>query len=231
MADDIILTAETGRPTGSSASRRLRATGKVPAVLYGRGAEPTPIAVDWRELRAALTTEKGLNALLTLKVGSKKTTAIVKEMQRHPVRRDVLHVDFLSVDVDVALTTDVPILLEGEALKVTREQGVVDHVLNALVIQAKQMQGRVVVIGGEGLQSDLDLIRAKQGLNITLSFDTPWHAWAVVDTVNSRLNGEEPKYPGVGVMLIDREHNLPPSGPVQHNINFRDVYRRAWGVG
>jgi large subunit ribosomal protein L25 len=137
MADDIILTAETGRPTGSSASRRLRATGKVPGVLYGRGAEPTPLTVDWRDLRTALTTEKGLNALLTLKVGSKKTTAIVKEMQRHPVRRDVLHVDFLSVDVDVVLTTDVPIVLEGEALKVTREQGVVDQVLNALIIQAK----------------------------------------------------------------------------------------------
>ena len=137
MADDIILAAETGRTTGSSASRRLRATGKVPAVLYGRGAEPQPITVDWRDLRTALTTDKGLNALLTLKVGSKKTTAIVKEMQRHPVRRDVLHVDFLSVDVDVVLTTDVPIVLEGEALKVTREQGVVDHVLNALVIQAK----------------------------------------------------------------------------------------------
>ena len=102
MADDIILTAETGRTTGSSASRRLRATGKVPAVLYGRGAEPQSITVDWRDLRTALTTDKGLNALLTLKVGSKKTTAIVKEMQRHPVRRDVLHIDFLSVDVDVA---------------------------------------------------------------------------------------------------------------------------------
>ncbi len=137
MADDIILTAETGRTTGSSASRRLRGTGKVPAVLYGRGAEPQPITVDWRELRTALTTDKGLNALLTLKVGSKKTTAIVKEMQRHPVRRDVLHIDFLSVDVDVAITTDVPIVLEGEATLVLREQGVVDQVLNALVIQAK----------------------------------------------------------------------------------------------
>lgn len=137
MADDIILKAETGRPTGSSASRRLRATGKVPAVLYGRGADPQPIAVDWRELRTALTTDKGLNALLTLQVGRKKTTAVVKEMQRHPVRRDVLHIDFLSVDVDVALTTDVPIMLEGEPVKVTREQGVVDQVLNALVIEAK----------------------------------------------------------------------------------------------
>lgn len=137
MADDIVLKAESGRTTGSSASRRLRATGKVPAVLYGRGADPQSITVDWRELRTALTTDKGLNALITLQIGSKKTTALVKEMQRHPVRRDVLHVDFLSVDVDVAVTADVPILLEGEALKVTREQGVVDQVLNALAVQAK----------------------------------------------------------------------------------------------
>lgn len=137
MADDIVLAAETGRPTGSSASRRLRATGKIPAVLYGRGADPAPLSVDWRELRAALTTDKGLNALLTLQVGRKKTKAIVKELQRHPVRRDVLHVDFLAVDVDVAITTDVPIVIEGEATKVLREQGIVDQVLSALVISAK----------------------------------------------------------------------------------------------
>jgi large subunit ribosomal protein L25 len=137
MADDIILAAETGRATGSAASRRLRSTGKVPAVLYGRGAEPAPLTVDWRDLRAALTTDKGLNALLTLQVGRKKTKAIVKEMQRHPVRRDVLHVDFLAVDVDVAITTDVPIVLEGEPTLVLREQGVVDQVLNALIVQAK----------------------------------------------------------------------------------------------
>jgi large subunit ribosomal protein L25 len=165
MADDIILTAETGRPTGSSASRRLRATGKVPAVLYGRGAEPSPITVDWRDLRTALTTDKGLNALITLKVGSKKTTAIVKDMQRHPVRRDVLHVDFLSVDVDVSISTDVPILLEREPVKVTREQGVVDHVLNALVIDAKPdaIPGHLTVdvsdleIGQSITVGDLDL--------------------------------------------------------------------------
>jgi large subunit ribosomal protein L25 len=137
MADDIILAAETGRATGSAASRRLRSTGKVPAVLYGRGAEPAPLTVDWRDLRAALTTDKGLNALLTLQVGRKKTKAIVKEMQRHPVRRDVLHIDFLAVDVDVAITTDVPIVLEGEPTLVLREQGVVDQVLNALIVQAK----------------------------------------------------------------------------------------------
>ena len=137
MADDITLVAETGRTTGSAASRRLRATGKVPAVLYGRGAEPQALTVDWRELRSALTTDKGLNALLTLKVGRKSTKALVKDKQRHPVRRDVLHIDFLAVDVDVVISTDVPIVLEGEATLVLREQGVVDQVMNAIVVQAK----------------------------------------------------------------------------------------------
>ena len=137
MADDITLTAESGRSTGSAASRRLRATGKIPAVLYGRGAEPATLTVDWRELRAALTTDKGLNALLTLRVDGRTTKAVVKEMQRHPVRRDVLHVDFLAVDVDKPITTDVPILLEGEPTLVLREQGVVDQVLNAIVVHAK----------------------------------------------------------------------------------------------
>jgi large subunit ribosomal protein L25 len=137
MADDIILVAETGRPTGSPASRRLRATGKIPAVLYGRGAEPAPISVEWRDLRGALTTDKGLNALLTLKIGSQRTKAIVKEMQRHPVRRDVLHIDFLAVDVDKPITTDVPLLLEGEPEKVIRDDGVVEQILNMLIVTAK----------------------------------------------------------------------------------------------
>lgn len=147
MADDIVLMAETGRPTGSAASRRLRANGKIPAVLYGRGADPAALTVGWRELRAALTTDKGLNALLTLDVGGKHTKAIVKEMQRHPVRRDVLHIDFLAVDVDKPIQTDVPIVLEGEPIKVLREQGVVDQVLNAIIVEAKpdRIPGHIAV--------------------------------------------------------------------------------------
>jgi large subunit ribosomal protein L25 len=137
MADDITLVAETGRSTGSPASRRLRATGRVPAVLYGRGAEPAPISVEWRDLRSALTTDKGLNALLTLKIDGSSTKAIVKEMQRHPVRRDVLHVDFLAVDVDKPITTDVPLMLEGEPEKVIRDDGVVEQIVNVLIVTAK----------------------------------------------------------------------------------------------
>jgi large subunit ribosomal protein L25 len=134
---DIVLAAQAGRSTGSSASRRLRATGKVPAVVYGRGTEPRAVSVEWRDLRGALTTDQGVNALLTLDLDGRKTQAIVKELQRHPVRRDVIHVDFLEVDPDKPVDTEVTIVLEGEPEKVTREQGVVEQVLNAIVVTGK----------------------------------------------------------------------------------------------
>lgn len=134
---EIVLTADKGRTTGSAASRRLRAEGKVPVVLYGAGVEAQPLTVAWRDLRAALTTEKGLNAVITLKVGGDRHMTIVKDVQRHPVRRDVLHIDFLAVRRDQAVTAEVPIVLEGEPIKVLQERGVVDQMLHSLTIQAK----------------------------------------------------------------------------------------------
>jgi large subunit ribosomal protein L25 len=134
---EIVLAAHVGRPIGSSASRRLRATGKIPAVVYGPRTDATALTVDWRELRTALNTDKGLNVLLTLDIDGAPTKAIVKDLQRHPVRRDVLHIDFLEVDVDKPVVADVPIQLVGDAEKVTREQGVVEQVLNMLVVHAK----------------------------------------------------------------------------------------------
>lgn len=134
---EITLAAETGRPTGSRSSRRLLATGKIPAVVYGQGADPLPVAVQWHDLRAALTTDAGLNALLSLRVNGERQLSIVKELQRHPTRGTVTHVDFLRIRADELLTVEVPILLEGEAEEVTRESGMVDHVLFTLTVHAK----------------------------------------------------------------------------------------------
>jgi large subunit ribosomal protein L25 len=110
-ADQIILTAETGRPTGSRSSRRLRAEGKIPAVVYGLDTEPKPIAVEWSALRAALVTDAGMNALIDLDVDGEKKLTMVYDMQRHPVRRDVTHVDFILIDVNKTIDVDVPIVL------------------------------------------------------------------------------------------------------------------------
>ncbi len=134
---EITLDVETGRPVGSRPSKRLRAAGKVPAVVYGHGSEPVAVAVEWKPLRQALTTEAGLNALINLVMDGKRQLSIVKELQRDPVHQTVNHVDFLLISRDEVITVDVPLLLEGEAEAVTREDGMVDHVLFTLAITAK----------------------------------------------------------------------------------------------
>jgi large subunit ribosomal protein L25 len=134
---DITLVAETGRPIGSRSSGRLRATGKIPGVVYGHGSEPLPVAVDARALRAVLNTEAGLNALITLDLAGRTQLAMAKDIQRHPVRHNVTHVDFLIVSRDEVVTIDVPVHLVGEATELLRADGVVDQQLFNLTAHAK----------------------------------------------------------------------------------------------
>ena len=109
--DEIVLPAETGRPTGSPASRRLRTEGKVPGVVYGQGGDPVAVSVEWRQLRQALTTDAGLNALINIEIDGDRQLSIVKDLQRDPVRREVVHVDFLRISRDVAIEVEVPLSL------------------------------------------------------------------------------------------------------------------------
>lgn len=136
MPDQLTLTAETGRPTGSRASRRLRAEGKIPAVVYGSDTEPTAIAVQWSALRAALTTEAGLNALITLDVDGDEHLTIVKDMQRHTVRREVTHVDFIVIDRNKPIDVDVPITITNFDLPRFADL-VIDQLLFTLPVSAK----------------------------------------------------------------------------------------------
>ena len=136
MADQITLTAATDRTTGSRSSRRLRREGKIPAVIYGAGDPPTSVAVDWADLRAALTTPAGMNALITVEFGDVERLTIVKDMQRHPVRRDVTHVDFLIIDRDKPLDVDVPVILEHTDADQLKEL-VVDQQMFSIAVSAK----------------------------------------------------------------------------------------------
>ena len=112
---EITLKAATGRELGSGPSKRIRVEGKVPGVVYGLDADPIPVTVEWKPLREALTTEAGLNALINLEVDGDVALTVVKELQRHPIRGNVLHIDFLRVSADAEITVEVPIVLEGEA--------------------------------------------------------------------------------------------------------------------
>lgn len=134
---DVTLTATTGRTTGSRPSKRLIAEGKVPGTLYGLGKDPITLSVDYRELRQALTTDASLNAIITLDVDGNDELCIVKDLQRHSVRNDVIHVDFVRVDPKMEILVEVPIILEGEPKAVYDEQGVVDQVHYTLSVYAK----------------------------------------------------------------------------------------------
>jgi large subunit ribosomal protein L25 len=134
--DEVSLVADVGRVKGSAEARRLRTTGKVPGVLYGHGIDPLPLAVGSRELRAALTSDSGLNALISLDVGGTRHLAMARQLQRHPVRRTVDHVDFVVVRRDEVVSVEVNIHLVGEALEVDRADGLVEQQLFSLVVHA-----------------------------------------------------------------------------------------------
>ena len=131
---EITLAAQAGRPTGSGACNRLRAAGRIPAVVYGHGMDPLAISVEGRELRSALTTEAGLNALLSLDVDGSSHLTLAREIQRHPVRHTIAHVDFLVVNRNEKVTADVPVTLTGEAQQVAMNQGVIEQPLISLTV-------------------------------------------------------------------------------------------------
>ena len=129
-----VLVADTGRPTGSAASRRMRAADSIPGVLYGHGMTPVAVAVGRRDLRVALSGAAGVNTVLDLTVDGTVYPAIVKDLQRHPVRRTVTHIDFLQVNLDEEITVSVPLRLEGEATAVAQEGGLVDPSVDSIEV-------------------------------------------------------------------------------------------------
>jgi large subunit ribosomal protein L25 len=112
----IKLSAEKRTTDGKGAARRLRQAGKVPAVVYAGGKEALSVAVNPKELVKALMTPLRRNALLSLDVaGDKPILVMVKDIQKDPVRREALHVDFVKVDEKVKIPVRVPLVASGRS--------------------------------------------------------------------------------------------------------------------
>jgi ribose transport system substrate-binding protein len=141
-------------------------------------------------------------------------------------------VDFSATELGPALQDKVAAALERhpDATVIRTPFSAATHFGIAAALVKSGRHNSVMVVGGEGFQQDLDLMRTRQGLDASLIVDSTWTGWSVVDSLNSVFVGEEPRVAGFGTILVDREHNLPPSGPVRHNIDFKKVYREAWGV-
>jgi large subunit ribosomal protein L25 len=142
-----VLVATPRSQTGSPAARRLRAQDHIPAIVYGHGSQPVSVTVERRDLRLAVSGPNGFNTVLSLKVGNDTHVAVIKEVQRHPVRRNVSHIDFLLVNADEKIHVRVPLHLYGEAKAVAQAGGLVDPAVDTIevVTTPNQMPSEVRV--------------------------------------------------------------------------------------
>jgi len=128
MSTDFVLNAETRADMGKGASRRLRHAGKVPAILYGTGKEPTPISLGHNELAHQLENEAFFSHILTIKLGGADESVIIKDLQRHPSRPVILHADFQRVSATEKIHVHVPLhFLNEETSPGVRAGGLVTH--------------------------------------------------------------------------------------------------------
>jgi large subunit ribosomal protein L25 len=135
MANAATLKASRRDTAGKGNARKLRSTGQVPAVLYGHGDRTESLAVDAHDLELLLQHVNPENTLIGLDIDGSRADVLVREIQRHPWRPEVLHVDFLLVHGDALLKLDVPVRLTGTPVGVLDEGGVLDQVLYELHVE------------------------------------------------------------------------------------------------
>ena len=136
MSDDFDLIAEIREDQGKGASRRLRHQGKVPAIIYGAGRPPRSLSFDHNKVLKQLENESFYSSVLSIKVGSRNQAAILKDMQRHPAKPRIMHMDFQRIVEDEEIKMNVPLHFIGEDIApgVKDGGGKVSHIMTDVEI-------------------------------------------------------------------------------------------------
>src|SRR5439155_512746 len=145
MAQIVSLTASARQSTGKGAARQARFRGQIPAVIYGRGRDTQPLAVEAKALEKALTGVEPASTIIELAVDGKKVRTLIREIQRHPVRPDIIHVDFYEIHAAEKVKLKVPVHLVGAPDGVRNAGGVLDQVTREVEIEVlpEQIPDRV----------------------------------------------------------------------------------------
>ncbi len=136
MSSEFVLTAEPRTEQGKGASRRLRREGKVPAILYGAGKDPVPLSLNHNELLKQLENEAFYSHILTVELDGKTEQAVLKDLQRHPAKPFILHLDLMRVSAGEKIRVNVPLHFVGEdvAPGVKIGGGIVTHAVTEVEI-------------------------------------------------------------------------------------------------
>jgi len=131
-----ILEAQARTPGNKNDARRVRAAGKVPAVLYGAGKDAASLTVDPRQVSRILHSKTGYNTIFDLALdGGERTKAMIVDWQYEPIKGALLHIDLKRIAMDQKLKVEVPIVLKGEAAGVKQEGGILEQILREVEIE------------------------------------------------------------------------------------------------
>jgi large subunit ribosomal protein L25 len=203
---EVKLTAESREGVGKGAARKIRAAGKVPAVLYGPAVEPMRLAVDALQLWHALHTDAGTNVLINLAVDGDTFLTMPREVQRDIVRGTLLHVDFLRIRRDVAIQVDVPVLLIGESVGV-KEGGVVEHHLWELRVECLPTQVP------ESIEADISSLAVGDSLHVS-DLSVPQHITLLTPAEETLVSVVPPPVLEVEEVAPEEEEGEVPEGEV-----------------
>ena len=187
MSDKFDLIAELREDQGKGASRRLRHKGKVPAIIYGAGRPPRALVFDQNKVLHKLESESFYSSVLNIKVGDKTQAAILKDLQRHPAKHMIMHMDFQRIVDDVEIKMNVPLhfMNEEEAVGVKQGGGSVSRLMNDVEISClpKHLPEYIEVdIAELELDAMLHLsdIKLPEGVEIPMLAQGPEHDHGIV---------------------------------------------------
>jgi large subunit ribosomal protein L25 len=131
----VSFSATSRNVSGKGAARTLRRQGQVPAVIYGHGRDPLSLSLNARDLDKLLSHIQAESTVIEVSVGGQTAKTLIREIQRHPIKRQILHVDFQALVAGEKVTVNIPIVLEGIPEGVKLEGGVLDQTLRELEIE------------------------------------------------------------------------------------------------
>lgn len=196
MAGSFVFEAEVRADLGRGHARRLRQAGKVPAILYGGNAEPQGLVLDHNKVLKALENEATYSHILTLEFGGSSETAILKEIQRHPSRPVIMHMDFQRVSESQKVRVHVPLHFVNESISVgAKKGGVITHNLvdvEVVCLPARLPEFIEVDMAKVDLGQSVHLseIKLPPGVEIVLLLQGPEHD-QVVTTIQSARTATE----------------------------------------
>jgi large subunit ribosomal protein L25 len=134
MATEVLI-AHPRTETGKGAARKLRAAKQVPGIVYGHKREPQSLALDARDLQKMLDRVSADTTVFELRIDGGSSRTLIRDIQRHPFRREILHIDFQELVAGELVTVDIPIVLVGTPVGVRLSGGMLDVVLRTISVE------------------------------------------------------------------------------------------------